>query len=131
MSATAIPVARFDRAPDPASRHRSHEHGSLGRLASAALPALALMLLLLAPTQARAQSWSGWSQLPGGGATTAGPATTVFEDRNYVFVRGTDGGIYQNRYDGANWSGWSEVPGGGRTPSAPYAAEYRDRLHVL
>src|SRR5688500_6523694 len=132
MSVTAIPVAPFAAATASASRRRGDRHGGLWRLASAAaLAALALILVLLAPAQAPAQSWSGWRQVPGGGATTAGPATAVFEDSNHVFVRGTDDRIYLNRYDGATWTGWSEVPGGGRTPSPPHAAVYRDRLHLF
>jgi hypothetical protein len=43
-------------------------------------------------------TWSGWSELPGGGLTPSGPAAARFgEDDLYVFVRGTDHGIYGNR----------------------------------
>ena len=60
-------------------------------------------------------SWHGWNRVPGG-ATFDAPAAT---ESVLVFVRGTDNGIHQNRFQGgSSWEGWKEVPGGGRTPSA-------------
>jgi hypothetical protein len=43
-------------------------------------------------------SWSGWKGLPGQGRTVSGPAAAIFADELYVFVRGTDNGIYVNRF---------------------------------
>jgi hypothetical protein len=45
----------------------------------------------------RGSSWSGWSELPGGGRTPSGPAAVKFGEDLYVFVRGTDDSIYRNR----------------------------------
>jgi hypothetical protein len=74
-------------------------------------------------------TWSGWSEVPGGGLTTDAPAAVNYHHKHYLFVRGTDDHIYVNRYDGT-WTGWSEVPGGGLTLSAPEAAVYRDTLRL-
>src|SRR6478735_740974 len=69
--------------------------------------------------------WTGWSQVPGGGATPDAPGATTYQGRLYVFVRGTDNKIYLNRLTGSSaWTGWSEVPGGGFTPSGPAATSY-------
>ncbi|MGZ3628791.1 MAG: hypothetical protein ACXVDN_14140, partial [Ktedonobacteraceae bacterium] len=57
------------------------------------------------PTKAAA--WSGWSQVPPrNGFTYSGPAATVFQGTSYLFVRGTDDKIYQNRLVNNHWSGW-------------------------
>lgn len=78
--------------------------------------ALAILLLLfgsafaMAPAQTRASStapsrvipsqaqagWSGWGEVPGNGFTPSGPATTHYNGRDYVFVRGTNNRIYVN-----------------------------------
>ena len=76
--------------------------------------AFGILLLLfstafaVAPTQTRASStapsptipaqvgWSGWSEVPGNGLTLSGPATTHYNGRDYVFVRGTNNRIYVN-----------------------------------
>ena len=113
---------------------RRQSHGKArstwaGRLVAVPLAVVALMLVFGA-AQASA-AWTGWGEVPGGGLTPDAPATTNYEDTNYVFVRGTDNRIYQNRYNGANWTGWSEVPGGGLTPSAPYAVKYRGGLYLF
>jgi hypothetical protein len=55
--------------------------------------------------------WGSWSAL--GGAATSGPAAVAYGDSILVFVRGLDGGIYQNTLDGHDvWSGWVGIPGG-------------------
>jgi hypothetical protein len=68
-------------------------------------------------------NWSGWSEVPGGGITTHGPAAIAFGNL-YLYVRGTGGGIYENTRDlsTGNWGGWREVPGGGLTTAAPGVA---------
>lgn len=76
-------------------------------------------------------AWSGWSQVPGNGATLAGPGATVFQGKLYLFVEGTDKKIYQNGLTGSSWSGWSEVPGNGLTPSGPAATVYQGALYVF
>ncbi|OTA41367.1 MAG: hypothetical protein A6D92_07360 [Symbiobacterium thermophilum] len=38
--------------------------------------------------------WSGWTEVPGQGRTPSGPSGVRFADRLYLFVRGTDNGIY-------------------------------------
>jgi hypothetical protein len=57
--------------------------------------------------------FSGWTLLPGGGVTLAGPAVVILNGAPLVFARGTDNGIYQNFLTAGGWSGWSEVPGEG------------------
>src|SRR3954469_22107736 len=75
-----------------------------------------------APAQAAlTPAWSGWSQLPGGGATPGSAAPTTHNDSQYVFVRGTDNRISLQTHNGVQRSAWREVPGTGLTPSAPAA----------
>jgi hypothetical protein len=68
-------------------------------------------------------TWSGWSEVPGGGRATHGPGATGFGTL-YLYVRGVGGGIYQNLRDQLTsaWSGWTEVPGGGYATAGPGAA---------
>jgi len=79
----------------------------------------------------KAAAWSGWSQVPGNGLTTAGPATTVYQGKTYLFVRGTDNRIYQNVLTNSSWSGWSQVYGNGLTPSGPAATVYQNKLFLF
>jgi len=57
--------------------------------------------------------WSGeWKPVPGGGITTHGPSATFTDvDTNlYVYVRGTDAGLYENVRDTVgNWRGWRRI----------------------
>lgn len=114
-----------------------------------ALAMVAGMLLLvfasaftMAPAQTKTSStpqqsnraavaWSGWSQVPGNGLTTAGPATTVYQGKTYLFVRGTNQRIYQNVLTNSSWSGWSEVYGNGLTPSNPGVTVYQNKLYLF
>jgi hypothetical protein len=41
-------------------------------------------------------AWTGWSQVPGNGFTLSGPGATVYQNKLFLFVRGTDNRIYQN-----------------------------------
>jgi len=75
-------------------------------------------------------SWSGWSEVPGGGLTPSEPEAVVFKNALYLFVRGTNSRIYLNRFNGVSWSGWSEVPGGGLTLSGPGAAVFQNALYL-
>jgi hypothetical protein len=75
--------------------------------------------------------WSGWSQVPGNGFTSSGPATTFYNGNDYVFVRGTNNRIYANTLTETTWSGWSEVPGHGFTPSAPAATTFKNTLNLF
>lgn len=68
-------------------------------------------------------SWSGWSEVPGGGLITYNPAATTFGDQ-YLYARGIGGGIWENSRSlstGA-WRGWNEVPGNQYATAAPAAA---------
>jgi hypothetical protein len=77
-------------------------------------------------------AWSGWREVPPrNGFTLAAPGATDYRGNLYVFVRGTDSRIYQNRLTGSSWSGWREVPGNGLTPDALTATVYRDKLYVF
>ncbi len=45
-----------------------------------------------------AAAWSGWREVPPrDGFTPSGPGATVYANRLYLFVRGTDDKIYLNR----------------------------------
>jgi hypothetical protein len=71
---------------------------------------------------ANTTSWSGWSEVPGGGLITYNPAAVTFGDQ-YLYVRGIGGGIWENSRSlstGA-WRGWNEVPGNGFATAAPAA----------
>jgi hypothetical protein len=69
------------------------------------------------------EAWSGWTEVPGGGITTDGPAATGF-GYSYVYVRGVGGGIFINTHaaDTGGWSGWTELPGAGFSTAAPAVA---------
>jgi hypothetical protein len=63
-------------------------------------------------------AWSGWQSI--GGKCTSSPAvlaspTSVVAEYKYVkvFVRGTDGALWQNTYANGNnqWSGWTSIGG--------------------
>ena len=43
-------------------------------------------------------SWNTWAEVPGGGVTPSGPAPNKFNDRIWLFVQGTDDGIWFNRF---------------------------------
>ncbi|MER6958218.1 hypothetical protein [Streptomyces sp. NPDC000618] len=45
-----------------------------------------------------ADSWEGWSQVPGG-MTFDAPALTEYDEDLYLFVRGTDDAIHYNRFN--------------------------------
>jgi hypothetical protein len=77
-----------------------------------------------------AVAWSGWSEVPGAGATRDAPEAVNYRGDQYLFVRGTDNKIYLNRLSNGGWSGWSEVPGAGATLSAPAAVSFRHALRL-
>lgn len=72
-----------------------------------------------------ALTWTGWAEVPGGGATHVG-LTAVRDVAGFnmaLFAAGEDNHIYVNSSpDDENWSGWTEVPGEGRTAVALSAA---------
>jgi GH25 family lysozyme M1 (1,4-beta-N-acetylmuramidase) len=59
-----------------------------------------------------------------GGPAVASPATGVFD----VFVRGTDNGVWENRYQGGSWSGWHSL--GGIITAPPGATAYGGQVYV-
>ncbi len=71
----------------------------------------------------------GWRSL--GGTLTSAPAaaagSATSED---VFVRGTDGGLWQMHWNGSAFSGWSSL-GGGLTADPAAAAQGTTRLDVF
>jgi hypothetical protein len=123
-------------------------YGGVKRWRSNTLLSLGMVLILwllgtaflLTPTQAQAPTahqvssaagWTGWSQVPGNGATPSGPATTQYKGKDYLFVRGTDDRIYVNIFNGSSWTGWNQVPGNGATPDAPAATQYGNNLYLF
>jgi hypothetical protein len=63
--------------------------------------------------------WNSWATL-GGIATSAPEVTSCSSGHLDVFVRGTDGGLWQLGFDGTSWTGWK--PLGGNWTSSPSAA---------
>jgi hypothetical protein len=61
-------------------------------------------------------SWSGWQSLGGKLTSSAAAATAPGSSRIDVFVRGTDGAIWQRTTTnkGSSWSGWTSR--GGQIP---------------
>jgi hypothetical protein len=71
------------------------------------------------------ESWGdSWTEVPGGGKTDCSPTAVTFNQRLYLFVIGTDFGIYMNQFDGSIWIGWEAVPGNGRSNVAVTAMTY-------
>ena len=65
-------------------------------------------------------TWSGWSEVPGGGVTPNQPAAVLDSSRALrLYVQGTDNRLNVNTLSGSIWSGWSDVPGGGESASGP------------
>lgn len=85
------------------------------------------LFMLLAPAFGQ-ETWSGWSEVPGGGTTLVSDAATAYGDgKLYLFGIGVNNHRhYVNTFDGANWSGWSEVLGGGTTAVSDAVTGYAD-----
>ena len=94
----------------------------------AVLPAAAAQA---APPMTAQAQWSGWGEVPAGGATTGAPTAATYRDFEYLFVRGTDSRIYVNLHNGVAWTGSREVPSGGATPDSPGATTYRGSVYLF
>src|SRR6516165_6579293 len=82
--------------------------------------------------QATHTGFSGWSQVPGDGATDSEPAAVYFNNLLRLFVRGTDYHIYENDYNGTSWSGWFTIGvGNWQTLSGPAVFEANGDRIVL
>lgn len=53
---------------------------------------------------------AGWSNVGGIGTSSAAPSASG-ATRTDVFVRGTDGGLWQRTWSGASWGGWQPLGG--------------------
>jgi hypothetical protein len=73
-------------------------------------------------------TWSNWVSI--GGVATSGPAAIAYHSSIHVFVRGTDGGIYQRVLgpDG-NWGEWIAL--GGSAMSAPGVSVRRGGRDII
>jgi len=71
-----------------------------------------------------------WDEVPGHGGTTSGPAAASDASHEYLFVRGTNDGIYSNVLT-SSWTGWLEIPGGGSTQDRPSATVYQGSVYVF
>ena len=76
-------------------------------------------------------SWSGWSEVGGGGTTNFPLTTAVFNNRLYLFGVSTEGREFVNSFDASNWSGWSEVGGGGTTNLPLTTTVFNNRLYLF
>lgn len=73
-------------------------------------------------------TWSAWSSQ--GGVLVDSPAATGFNDRVYVFARGSDNGLYvKSTGDGVSFTAWQ--PLGGVLSAAPAAATVNGQLYVF
>jgi len=122
-----------------------HRLSPVGHLRTAVLAALLFTAPLFGTTaaaQAATQSqqatvtaaaaqWTGWAEVPGGGATPDSPAAVSYNGAQNVFVRGTDNAIYRNVLSAGAWSGWAQVPGNGATTSALGADTFTGTLQLF
>jgi hypothetical protein len=66
-------------------------------------------LLLLATLQTGHAGFWSWARLTD--ATDASPALHIVSSNAvYVAIKGTDNGIYLDKWGGAAWSGWGPFP---------------------
>ena len=78
------------------------------------------------------KTWSGWSQVAGGGLTDVGLTAVNYKGDLYLFGKGlSDRKAYVNKYNGKAWTGWSEVPGGGYTDAAMAATSAGGKLYLF
>jgi hypothetical protein len=76
------------------------------------------------------RAWSGWGEIPGGGATPSGPDMTVYGTHLQVVVRGTDDGLWLNGFDGVSWTGWGPLTSLALTPDDPSVDVFDNTLWV-
>jgi hypothetical protein len=77
-------------------------------------------------------AWSGWSEVPGGGATDRALGSVEFNNRLYLFAKGLGPAIFVNSMgEDTGWSGWSEVPGGGATDQALSPVVFNRQLYLF
>jgi len=70
---------------------------------------------------------NSWSSI--GGGVVGNPAEIVFNNQLNVFVRGTDGIIYQNLQTQTGWTGWN--PFGIQATSDPVVTTFNNQLQLL
>src|SRR5215510_4272573 len=76
------------------------------------------------------QTWSGWSEVPGGGTTYAPLCAVAHRGQLYLFEKGDNNQIYWGRYDGSAWrETWTAIPGGGTTDAGLGGATFDGRLY--
>jgi hypothetical protein len=80
------------------------------------------------------RSWSGWSLVPGGDHTNAGPALVGFQDELYLFIKGltSDKVLVKARSpEGSSWTQLAELPGTGRTDASVAAVSSNNQCYVF
>jgi len=80
------------------------------------------------------RSWGGWSLVPGGGHTNAGPTLVAFQDELYLLIKGltTNRILVQARSDdGTQWSQWAELPGAGISDTSTAGVSANDQCYVF
>jgi hypothetical protein len=79
----------------------------------------------------REPGWTLWAPVPAS-FTTSTPAPVAHEEALFLFVRGTDGGLYQSSLRaGASWEPWQPIPlPDGPALSAPAAASFRREIRL-
>ena len=144
MSLSAAPTAPFGRGRPPTEAHRGAPGpASAGNSPQApALPCAHKAAVSTSSCKVRTApygintytgtSWSGWQSLSG--KLTASPAATsptsgVFD----VFVRGTDGAIWERTTTngGSSWSAWSGIGGQLASGTGPAVCSQGSRLDVF
>jgi hypothetical protein len=91
---------------------------------------MASVAATLVVTPSVAQAWLDWREVCCG-STPSAPGGAANSAHQFLFVRGTNNGIYLNQWSGPGWSGWGELPGGGRTVDAPAAVALETGLVMV
>lgn len=85
-----------------------------------------------APPPVGQPGWVGWSTLPSGGTTNAGPAAVTYGNSLFLFGLGIgDHNHYVDIYDGSNWSGWGTIRGGVPSTVGDSAVVYNGKLYLF
>ncbi|WP_162182995.1 hypothetical protein [Neosynechococcus sphagnicola] len=77
-------------------------------------------------------SWTGWSEVPGGGKTNISLSAKTFNGKLYLISNGVgENQVSVNIFNGSSWTGWSAVPGNGMTELPLASASFNGRLYIF
>jgi hypothetical protein len=76
--------------------------------------------------------WWGWGEVQGAGRTNSALSATSFDQRIYLFARGTDNKLWVNSaYNGRGFEGWLAVPNSPIMSGPPAVTTYRHRVFAF